>query len=78
MKYEITTIAQLKADIFDGIYRDAVMPRSSLASLETFNTAVSDYVQMCCDAGPAVIKPSLCPAARTVRAWFDELTAIYN
>lgn len=73
MKYEISTVAQLKADIVDAIEKGVVMTKRDLASTEAFDAAVGGYVDMCRDA--AAIKPGLYPAARTLQGWFNELKA---
>lgn len=72
MKYEITSIAQLKAAIFDAIEKGVVLDKVCLAYFETFESSVGDYIEMC--RNDAAIKPTLYPKETTLLDWYEELT----
>lgn len=73
MKYEISTVSSLKADIVNAMHLGVILDKGDLASFEAFDAAVDAYVGMCRDAGPSVIRDEAVPAIRTRRAWFNEL-----
>lgn len=74
MKYEISTIAQLKAAIFDAIEKGVVLDKGCLVNIHRFDKAVGDYMDMCYEAG--ALAPTLPDHLTDDRLceWYCELT----
>lgn len=74
MKYQISTLSQLKAAVFDAIEKGVVLDARSLESFATFDSAVSDYIEYCSEE-TRLVSRRVCGSTRTRLAWFKELKA---
>jgi len=71
MKYEINTVAQFKAALFDDLNQHFKANDPIRLDFKLFNQYVDDYA-----AGTDDIRSvSSTPATRTRKAWFAELNA---
>lgn len=77
MKYEISTIGQLKAACFDAIEKEVVMSRSCLMSFDAFDRAIGHYLDMSYGAG--ALDPAVADALEdgTLCEWLKELRVQY-
>lgn len=74
MKYEISTVSELKAAIFDAIEKGVVLDKAALSSFEAFYGAIWDYTDMCMEA--KAISPDACVVSiGEANAWYKELKA---
>lgn len=73
MNYEISTLDQLKAAVFDAIDKGVVLGQNSLASFIAFDDAVDAYMATLRDDD--AIAPGVAPDSLTLGVWFYELKA---